>query len=91
MAPDEWIAKLIPSALSVAPRGSGDPGKMFVIFGMISQAVGTATVWFEGLRERLDGASTAYQREHISFPSGRLNRRGTVRREERSAPIRIFS
>ena len=43
VAPREWIAKLIPSSLTVAPRGSGVPGKIFLIFGMISQAVGAAT------------------------------------------------
>ncbi len=68
MAPDEWIAKLIPPSLTVAPKGSGDPGKMFLIFGMISQAVGTAPVWFEGRRRRCEIASTAYRRVNILFP-----------------------
>src|SRR5688500_8794622 len=43
VAPAEWIAKLIPSSWTVAPKGSGVPGNIFLIFGMVSQADGTAT------------------------------------------------
>ena len=34
VAPWEWIAKLIPSGLTVGPSGSGSPGWMSLIVGM---------------------------------------------------------
>src|SRR5438105_915295 len=39
VAPREWMAKLIPSGLTVGPNGSGSPGNRFVIVGMTRQAV----------------------------------------------------
>ncbi len=33
VAPDEWIAKLIPSGFTVGPSGSASPASRFVIDG----------------------------------------------------------
>src|SRR5262245_3452962 len=59
VAPAEWMAKLIPSGLTVGPRGSGEPGSKFVSVGMKGEGGRRPSLSPENRRELGTSAETS--------------------------------